>query len=52
VELKDRAGKPTRYVAEGRLDKIGSDRRTLTGTWTAGTATGDFKLTRDRDYSR
>ena len=52
VELKDKSGKATRYVAEGKLDKIGSDRRTLTGTWTAGTTKGDFKLTRDRDYSR
>ena len=52
VELKDKSGTATRYVAEGTLDKIGSDRRTLTGTWSAGTATGNFKLTRDRDYSR
>jgi hypothetical protein len=52
VELKDKSGKATRYVAEGKLDKIGSDRRTLTGTWNAGTTKGDFKLTRDRDYSR
>jgi hypothetical protein len=52
VELKDKAGKATRYIAQGTLAKIGSDRRTLTGTWSAGTAKGDFKLTRDRDYSR
>ena len=52
VELKDKSGKATRYVAEGKLDKIGSDRRTLTGTWNAGTTKGDFTLTRDRDYSR
>ena len=52
MELKDKAGKTTRYLAAGRLDKIGSDRRTLTGTWSAGTAKGDFTLTRDRDYSR
>lgn len=52
VELKDKSGKATRYVAEGKLDKIGSDRRTLTGTWSSGTTKGDFKLTRDRDYSR
>ena len=52
VELKDKSGKATRYVAEGKLDKIGSDRRTLTGTWNAGTTKGDFKLVRDRDYSR
>jgi hypothetical protein len=52
VALKDKTGKVTRYVADGKLDKIGSDRRTLTGTWMAGSAKGDFKLTRDRDYSR
>jgi len=52
VELKDKSGKATRYAAEGKLDRIGSDRRTLAGTWSAGTSTGDFKLTRDRDYSR
>ena len=52
VDLKDKTGKVTRYVADGKLDKIGSDRRTLTGTWMAGSAKGDFKLTRDRDYSR
>jgi hypothetical protein len=52
VDLKDKSGKATRYVADGKLEKIGSDRRTLTGTFTAGAAKGDFKLTRDRDYSR
>ena len=52
VELKDRAGQVTRYAADGRLDKIGSDRRTLIGTWSSGPMKGDFKLTRDRDYSR
>ena len=52
VALKDKAGKETRYIANGKLDKIGSDRRTLIGTWTAGTTKGDFTLTRDRDYSR
>jgi hypothetical protein len=52
VELKDKAGKATRYVADGTLSKIGSDRRTLTGTWSAGGVTGEFTLTRDRDYSR
>jgi hypothetical protein len=52
VELKDKAGKATRYLAQGTLAKIGSDRRTWAGSWSAGTAKGDFKLTRDRDYSR
>lgn len=52
VELKDKSGRVTRYLAVGRLERIGSDRRTLTGTWSAGSMKGDFKLTRDRDYSR
>jgi hypothetical protein len=52
VELKDRTGKVTSYVADGKLANIGFDQRTLTGTWTAGGTKGDFKLTRDRDYSR
>jgi hypothetical protein len=52
VDLKDKSGTTTRYMAQGTLAKIGSDRRTLTGTWTAGTQKGDFALTRDRDYSR
>ena len=52
VDLKDRTGKVTSYIAEGKLDQIGYDQRTLSGTWTAGTTKGDFKLQRDRDYSR
>jgi len=34
-------------VADGKLDEIGSYHRTITGTWTEGAMTGDFKLTRD-----
>ena len=52
VDLKDKSGKTTHYVADGKLDQIGYDQRTLKGTWTAGTTKGDFKLTRDRDYTR
>jgi alkyl hydroperoxide reductase subunit AhpC len=52
VDLKDRTGKVTHYLADGKLDQIGYDQRTLSGTWMAGTTKGDFKLTRDRDYSR
>ena len=50
IDSKDAAGKPARCIVDGKIDKLGSDRRTLTGTWTCGTAKGDFKLTRDRDY--
>ena len=38
--------------ADGKIDRLGSDRRTLTGTWVCGAVKEDFKLTRDRDYSR
>src|ERR1700733_11589756 len=34
-------------VVDGKLDDIGSYHRTLTGTWTEGGMTGDFKITRD-----
>ena len=50
VDRKDASGKPDRCAADGKIDKLGSDRRTLTGTWTCTTTKGDFKLTRDRDY--
>ena len=52
VDLKDKSGKATHYIAEGKLDQIGYDQRTLKGTWSAGATKGDFKLTRDRDYTR
>jgi hypothetical protein len=50
VDSKDSAGKTMRCIVDGKLDKLGSDRRTLTGTWNCGTSKADFKLTRDRDY--
>lgn len=50
VEMKDTSGKPVRCIVDGKLDKLGSDRRTLTGTWNCGVTKADFKLTRDRDY--
>ena len=50
IDSKDIAGKPVRCAVDGKIDKLGSDRRTLTGTWNCGTAKADFKLTRDRDY--
>ena len=51
LDFKDSAG-TVRCVVDGKLDKLGSDRRTLTGTWVCGTTKTDFKLTRDRDYYR
>ena len=34
-------------VIDGKLDKIGSYHRTITGTWSEGAMKGDFELTRD-----
>jgi hypothetical protein len=34
-------------VVDGKLGDIGSYHRTITGTWTEGGITGDFKITRD-----
>ena len=34
-------------VIDGKLASLGSYNRTLTGTWTQGTAKGEFKLTRE-----
>jgi len=50
VDMKEKSGNTLRCVADGKIDKLGSDRRTLAGSWNCGTVKGDFKLTRDRDY--
>jgi hypothetical protein len=52
LDAKDAAGKPTRCMVDGKIDRLGSDQRTLTGTWVCGSVKQDFKLTRDRDYSK
>jgi hypothetical protein len=44
---KDDKGQASHFVADGKLDNIGSYNRTITGTWNAGTTKGTFKLRRD-----
>lgn len=34
-------------AAEGRIEDLGSDHRTIDGTWHQGAANGDFRLRRD-----
>jgi hypothetical protein len=46
------AGKVVRCIVDGKIDRLGSDQRTLTGTWVCGGVKQDFKLVRDRDYYR
>ena len=50
IESKDRAGKVVHCSVDGKIDRLGSDRRTLTGTWVCAGVKQDFTLTRDRDY--
>jgi hypothetical protein len=46
-DAKDQAGAPAHFVAEGRLEDIGSYHRTLSGTWNQGATKGNFKVVRD-----
>ena len=47
ADAKDKSGAAVHIVADGKLDDIGSYHRTLSGTWTQGTAKGNFKIMRD-----
>jgi hypothetical protein len=47
TDAKDPACALSHFVADGKLDNIGSYNRTVTGTYTYGTTKGDFKITRD-----
>jgi hypothetical protein len=44
---KDDKGAPAHFVADGKLENIGSYNRTITGTWNYGTTKATFKLRRD-----
>lgn len=44
---KDEKGSPAHFVADGKLENIGSYNRTITGTWNFGTTKATFKLRRD-----
>jgi hypothetical protein len=45
-EGKDEGGKPLRIVVDGKLENLGSPKRTMTGTFLRGSAKGTFNLTR------
>ena len=44
---KDDKGNPAHFVADGKLENIGSYNRTITGTWNYGATKANFKLRRD-----
>jgi hypothetical protein len=47
ADAKDQKGQAVRFVADGKLENIGSYNRTLKGTWSHGNVKGDFLLKRD-----
>jgi len=47
AEGKDPSGAAVRYVIDGKLENIGAYQRIVSGTWTEGGKTGDFKLVRN-----
>ena len=44
---KGQSGANVHYVIDGKLENLGAFARFITGTWTQGTAKGDFKITRN-----
>jgi hypothetical protein len=50
VDVAGPLDKMLHCIANGRLGRLGSDRRTLSGTWNCGALESDFEMTRDRDY--
>ena len=46
-EGKDASGKPLLIVIDGKLENLGSAKRTLTGTWIRDGVKGTFKITRE-----
>lgn len=50
VDVKGQSDQMLHCVADGRLERLGSDRRTLSGSWNCGILESEFELTRDRDY--
>ena len=46
TDLKDDAGKVTKFTLSGKLDNIGSPMRTLQGSWKAGSDSGTMVLER------
>jgi hypothetical protein len=47
ADAKDEQGRTVPFIADGKLENIGSWKRTLAGSWNHGTVKGDFKIARD-----
>jgi hypothetical protein len=47
VDGKDRSGLQVHVSADGKIENITNVRRSISGTWTDGSAKGSFKIVRD-----
>ena len=50
VDIKGPSDQALRCTADGQLERLGSDRRTISGSWNCGDLQSEFEMTRDRDY--
>jgi hypothetical protein len=50
VDVRGPSDQTLHCTADGRLERLGSDRRTLSGSWNCGDLQSEFEMTRDRDY--
>ena len=46
-DSKDKSGANAHVVVDGKVENIGAFNRIISGTWTQGSAKGDFKITRN-----
>jgi hypothetical protein len=44
---KDKSGATVHYVIDGKVENLGSARRSMTGAWAQGSLKGDFRVTRN-----
>ena len=47
ADVRTFSGEVERYVIDGQLENLGLPNRSMTGTWTHGTASGDFSVSRN-----
>ncbi len=47
ADIKDKSGAMVHVVADGKIEDVTNVRRSIVGTWTQGSAKGDFKVVRD-----
>jgi hypothetical protein len=50
IDFEDASGAPMRCTVDGTIGSLGSDRRTLSGSWNCGDGEAEFQIIRDRDY--